>query len=40
MFGCLAAPIQGDPSRSAADPYRLHPDLIREKPLEVAAFPA
>ena len=29
----LTAPILGDPSRSAADPYGLHSDLIREEPL-------
>ena len=32
LFGCLAAPILGDPSRSASDPYRLYSDLIREEP--------
>ena len=29
----MAAPILGDPSRSAADPYRPHSDLIREEPV-------
>ena len=29
----LTAPILGDPSRSAADPYDLHSDLIREEPV-------
>ena len=28
----LTAPILGDPSRSDADPYDLHSDLIREEP--------
>ena len=29
----LTAPILGDPSRSAADPYDLHSDLKREEPV-------
>ena len=29
----LTAPILGDPSRSDADPYDLHSDLIREEPV-------
>ena len=35
ILGCLSAPILGDPSRSAADPYHLHSDLKREEPVSV-----
>ena len=31
----LTAPILGDPSRSDADPYDLHSDLIREEPVKL-----
>ena len=34
----MTAPILGDPSRSAADPYDLHSDLIREEPDFYAQF--
>jgi len=38
MLGCLAAPILGDPSHSAADGQHPHSDLKREAPLRLSAF--